>query len=218
MSYFNLEYVPQRGPIERMSHTLNRTYRGAQRFAIRAPDAAGTLIIWARDEEEAREHLVNACFDLLFNRNRVGAAVENPRCIFCEGDRVESRGRNSVGTRAWRCLNPECRRSFVLNRAFRGGINHPSQSKKPAFARLLLDGIPVGEAGRRLGIHPHTAVQWGKQIEAANKEQFAALRCPCGKPLRHRGICVHRYTKEGRERVAAARRRRRAPQPEAATA
>lgn len=209
MSYFNLDYVPQRRPAERMEHTLNRAYRGARRFAIKAPDAAGTLIIWAHDEEEAREHLANACFDLIFNRGRVGAFVENPDCVFCGGRRVQSKGRNSSGTRAWQCMNPECRRAFVLHRAFRGGINHPAQSKKPAFARLLLDGVPVGEAGRRLGIHPHTAINWGKQVEAANREQFASLLCPCGKPLRHRGICIHRYTPEGKARVAAARRRHR---------
>lgn len=209
MAYFNLEYVEQRGPIDKAEHTLNRTYKGAQLFAIRAPDAFGTLHIWARDEDEAREHLVNACFDLIFNRSRVGAHVTNPPCVHC-GGRTQGGGRNSSGTRVWNCQEEGCRRKGVIHRAFRGGINHPSQSKKPAFARLLLEGVPVRDAADRLGIHRHTAVQWGAQIEAANRERFADLQCPCGKPLRHRGICVHRLTAEGRAKLDAARRRRHA--------
>lgn len=217
MSYFNLTYK-ERGP-EKLVHVLNRRYELAQLFEIRAPDAAGVIRIWARDEQEAREHLVNACFDLIFRPVRVGAwaGAENPPCIAC-GSKTQRGGRNSAGTRVWSCTNKGCQRKFVLDRAFRGGINHPSQSKKPAFARLLLDGMPVGEAGRQLGIHPHTAAKWGQQVAEANPAAFAALTCRCGKPLRHRGICIHRYTPEGRKRVDAARRRRREPQPEAATA
>jgi transposase-like protein len=205
VSYFNLELNPTMA--SGLEHTLNRRYKGATLFAIQAPDAAGTLRVWARDEAEAREHLVNAMFDLVFNRNRVGAAVTNPRCIYC-GGRAESRGRNSSGTRCWRCLNPECRHSFVLNREFRGGINHPSQSKKPAFARLLLAGTPVAEAASTLGIHHNTAGHWAAQIAELNKEQFAHLLCKCGRPLRHRGICLFRYSPAGRQRVIEAARNR----------
>jgi len=128
-------------------HTLNRPYKGAHKFSATAPDAQGTLVIWARDTEECREHLLNALFDLIFARNRVGAAVTNPPCIFC-GGRTQSRGRNSSGTRAWRCMNPDCQRSFVIDRTFRGGINHPTQSKKPAFYH-------EGRGRRGFGLCPH---------------------------------------------------------------
>ncbi len=218
MSYFNLIYN-ERGP-EKAAHVLNKRYELAQLFEIRAPDAAGAIRIWARDEQEARDHLVNAMFDLIFRPTRVGAWVtaENPPCIGC-GGKTQRGGRNSSGTRVWQCPNKACQRKFVLDRTFRGGINHPSQSKKAAFARLLLEGTPVGEAGRRLDINPETARNWGEQVAAANKEQFAKLACPCGKPLRHRGICLYRYTPAGKERVAAARRRRRQQAaPEAASA
>lgn len=215
MAYFNLEYVQQRGPIEKAEHTLNRKYKGAQLFSIRAPDAFGTLHIWARDEEEAREHLVNACFDLIFNRLRVGAFVDNPKCIFCDG-RTQSGGRNSAGTRVWNCQEPGCRRKFVVDRIFRGGINHPSQSKKPAFAKLLLEGTPVRDAADQLGINPSTASNWAARVGAANRERFADLKCACGKTLRHRGICVHRMTPEGRARLSDARRRPRRRRAEVA--
>ena len=83
MSYFNLEFNPQMATS--LVHCLNRRYKGAQKFPITAPDAQGTLIVWARDPQECREHLINALFDLIFARNRVGAAVTNPPCIFVEG-------------------------------------------------------------------------------------------------------------------------------------
>ncbi len=92
MSYFNLEFNPQMATS--LVHCLNRRYKGAQKFAVTAPDAQGTLIVWARDPQECREHLMNALFDLIFARNRVGAAVTNPPCIFC-GGKTQSRGRNS---------------------------------------------------------------------------------------------------------------------------
>src|ERR1035438_10555706 len=107
-------------------HCLNRRYRGARKFPVTAPDAQGTLIVWARDSQECQEHLLNALFDLLFAINRVAAAVFNPACIFC-GGKTQSRGRNSSGTRGWRCVNSECQRSFVIDRSFRGGINHPDR-------------------------------------------------------------------------------------------
>lgn len=206
MSYFDLEYKPPRGRIDTLTHTLNRKYRGTELFALKAPDAPGTIQVWAKNVEEAREHLVNAIFDLIFRPSRVGAFVENPACIFC-GGRTQSKGRNSSGTRAWQCMNTECRRAFVLNRTFRGGVNHPSQSKKPEFARLLLGGTPVREAADKLGLNRHTATQWAAQIAAINKDRFAGLSCKCGKPLRHRGTCVYRLTPEGRERINAAKRR-----------
>jgi transposase-like protein len=206
VSYFSLEIDPREALS--LEHTLNRKYKGAELFAVRAPDAAGTLKVWAMDEDEAWEHVVNAVFDLIFNRNRVGAWVENPKCIFC-GGKTQSRGRNSSGTRGYRCLNRECKRSFVLHRTFRGGINHPCQSKKPEFARLVLAGIPVAEAADRLAINHKTAGHWGAEVEALNRDRFAGLKCRCGRALRHLGICIHRYTPEGRARVLAAARRPR---------
>lgn len=207
MSYFNLVYN-ERGP-EKLVHVLNRRYELAQLFEIRAPDAAGVIRIWARDEQEAREHLVNAMFDLIFRPVRVGAwaGAENPPCVAC-GSKTQRGGRNSSGTRVWQCTNDGCQRKFVLDRAFRGGINHPSQSKKAPFARLVLSGVPPVEAAAQLGLNPQTGKKWAAEVAAANPDAFAALTCRCGKPLRHRGICLYRYTPEGKARVAAARRRR----------
>ncbi len=147
VSYFNFEFNSKMATS--LVHTLNRPYKGAHKFSATAPDAQGTLVIWARDTEECREHLLNALFDLIFARNRVGAAVTNPPCIFC-GGKTQSRGRNSSGTRAWRCMNPDCQRSFVIDRTFRGGINHPTQSKKPAFYQLVfVDGKTITGGVRR---------------------------------------------------------------------
>ncbi len=116
--------------------------------------------MWARDMQECREHLLNALFDLIFARNRVGAAVTNPPCIFC-GEKTQSRGRNSSGTRAWRCMNPDCQRCFVIDRIFRGGINHPTQSKKPAFYQLVfVDGKTIREACDALGISMSAGDNW----------------------------------------------------------
>ncbi len=187
--YFDFDFNPAMATTLR--HTLNRPYKGARRFEFSAPDAAGTLIVYARDEDEGKAHLVNALFDLIFARNRVGASVTNPDCIFC-GGRTESRGRNSSGTRAWRCLNPECRRSFVLDRTFRGGINHPTQSKKPEFSRLLLSGLTVREAAEKLNLNISTASNWAEKIAALNPGKLDSLTCPCGKRLRHRGTCWFR--------------------------
>lgn len=186
--YFCLEFDPKMPASLR--HTLNRRYKGASRFEMIAPDAAGTLLVWARNEDEARDHLLNALFDLIFNRNRCGASLENPACIYC-GHRTESRGRNSSGTRAWRCLNLDCQRSFVIGRTYRGGINHHSQSKKPDFHRLVfVEGKTIAEVCDVLGISHGAADKWYAKMAAVNGG--ADKRCPCGKQLRHRGSCSFR--------------------------
>ena len=188
MSYFNLDYNPKMA--HGLVHALNKSYKGSQRFEIEAPDAQGKLLVYARTPEEADEHVVNALFDLIFNRNRVGASVDNPACIYC-GYRTESRGRNSSGTRGWRCLSPECKRSFVLNRSFRGGINNPTQSKKPDFHRLVfVEGKTIREAREILGISDGAASNWFEKMAAINGGTDKL--CPCGKPLRHRGTCKFR--------------------------
>jgi len=200
--YFHLELNPKMA--FSLCYQLNSRYTGAQRFELRAPDAAGTLTVWARTEKEANDHLVNALFDLIFARNRVGAAVLNPDCIFCGGP-TESRGRNCSGTRVWRCLNPECRHSFTPDRTWRGGINHPSHSKKPAFRQLVFEqGIPLQEAADRLGISHGAADNWFAKMQAVNKQ--TPPPCPCGKPMRHRGSCSYRmqYGRTVREQLAAA--------------
>lgn len=199
--YFQLELNPKMA--FRLEHSLNQNYKGAQAFYMKAPDASGTLKVFARSEEEARDHMINALFDLIFARNRVKAAVSNPTCIFCGGP-TESRGRNSSGTRCWRCQNPECRRSFVIDRTFRGGINHPSQSKKPAFRTLVFEqGVPIQEAADRLGISHGAADNWYQKMVGINRQEPPP--CPCGKPLRHRGSCKHRmqYGRTLKERFAA---------------
>jgi hypothetical protein len=188
VSYFNFEFNSKMATS--LVHTLNRPYKGAHKFSATAPDAQGTLVIWARDTEECREHLLNALFDLIFARNRVGAAVTNPPCIFC-GGKTQSRGRNSSGTRAWRCMNPTCQRSFVIDRSFRGGINHPTQSKKPDFHRLVfIDGKTIREACDALGISMSAGDNWYQKMLAVRKR--IDHKCPCGKELRHRGSCRFR--------------------------
>jgi hypothetical protein len=188
VSYFNFEFNSKMATS--LVHTLNRPYKGAQKFSATAPDAQGTLVIWARDPEECREHLLNALFDLIFARNRVGAAVCNPLCIFC-GGKTQSRGRNSSGTRGWRCMSPTCQRSFVIDRSFRGGINHPTQSKKPDFHRLVfIDGKTIREACDALGISMSAGDNWYQKMLAVRKR--IDHKCPCGKELRHQGSCRFR--------------------------
>src|SRR3977135_2511900 len=80
VSYFNLEFNPQMATS--LVHCLNRRYKGAQKFPITAPDAGGTVRVWARDPQERREHLMNALFDLIFARNRLHPAVDKPPCIY----------------------------------------------------------------------------------------------------------------------------------------
>lgn len=185
---FNLEL--NRRLADSLVHTLNGRYGGARLWRIQAPDAAGTLKVWARSQGEADDHIRNALFDLIFNRTRCGAVIENPACIFC-GYRTESRGRNSSGTRGGRCLNAECRRSFVINRSYRGGINHPSQSKKPAFYQLVfVEGKTMREARDLLQISDGAADNWYRKMAAGNGGTDA--NCPCGKLLRHRGSCRFR--------------------------
>jgi hypothetical protein len=190
VSYFNLEFNPQMATS--LVHCLNRRYRGARKFPVTAPDAQGTLFVWARDPEECREHLLNALFDLLFARNRVGAAVSNPACIFC-GGKTQSRGRNSSGTRGWRCMNPDCQRSFVIDRSFRGGINHPTQSKKPEFHRLVfVEGKTIREACDALRLSMSAGDNWFRKMVAVGGQ--IDHKCPCGRDLRHRGSCEFRQS------------------------
>ena len=173
-------------------HVLNQPYKGSRRFEMKAPDAEGIIAVHARTEQEARDHLLNAFFELVFR----GAhrTFQNPACPFCSG-RTQRKGRNSAGTRVWTCQNPECRRCFVLNRVWRGGINHPSQSKKPEFVRLFLAGVSVADAADRLHLNHSTAGNWADQVAANNPDALANLNCPCGKPIRHRGSCAHRMAK-----------------------
>ena len=89
MSYFNLEFNPQMATS--LVHCFNRRYKGARKFPVTAPDAQGTLIVWARDLQECREHLLNALFDLIFARNRVGAAVSQSPMHLLWRENTESR-------------------------------------------------------------------------------------------------------------------------------
>src|ERR1700730_5798939 len=188
VSYFNFEFNSKMATS--LVHTLNRPYKGALKFSATAPDAQGTLVIWARDPEECREHLLNALFDLIFARNRVGAVVFNPPCIFC-GGKTQSRGRNSSGTRGWRCMNPTCQRSFVIDRSFRGGIHHPTQSTSPDFHRLVfIDGKTIREACDDLGISMSAGDNWYQKMLAVRKR--IEQKWPCGKRRRDRGSCRFR--------------------------
>ncbi len=196
--YFNLEFNSKLAVS--LKHTLNRRYKSSQEFTLAAPDADGVLKVWARNEQEARDHLTNALFDLIFKRSRCGAVVNNPVCLFCGGP-TESRGRNSAGTRGWRCLNPECKRSFVVDRTAPGGVNHPSHSKKPDFIRLVFEeGKTLREVQDILGISSGAADNWFLKAVAVRRGPPAG-KCPCGKPMRHRGSCKFRqqYGKTIRE-------------------
>jgi len=205
--YFDIEYNERRPSgrgCESLRHQLNKQYAGARRWELHAPDAAGTLIVWARDEDEAHDHLLNALWEMIFAKHRVAAWLENPACIYCGGT-TESRGRNSAGTQVWRCKSRGCRRSFVLDRIFRGGIHHPTQSKKPAFVRLVFqEGVPVAEACRRLQISHGAGDNWYQKALAVRRQMGldTDLRCPCGRALRHRGSCWYRMGKESGRKAA----------------
>jgi len=191
MAYFHLDLKPDlRGVVSR-PHALNDRYKGARRFEMKAPDSPGVLIVYARDEQEAREHLVNALFDLIFRPGPGSSLAANPKCPFCKG-RTQSHGRNSAGKRNWKCMSAECGRYFVLDRVWRGGLSHPAQSKKPAFVKLLLSGVPLREAADKLKLNISTAGNWAEKVAANNPQAFESLQCPCGRPMRHRGSCSYR--------------------------
>lgn len=203
--YFNLELRPDQMPVKDR-HILNQRYKGAKPYEMRAPDAAGMIVIYARSLDEANDHAINALFDLIFRSATAATAVHNPRCPFCNG-KTQRHGRNSAGTRTWKCQRPDCQRYFVLDRVWRGGKNHQAQSKKPEFVRLLLSGVPAADAADRLGINHQTAGNWAEKVAANNPEAMAQFNCPCGKPIRHRGTCAHRLAKHLRAvKMALARR------------
>jgi transposase-like protein len=191
--YFNLDLRSDQMPVSE-HHTLNRPYKGSRPFRMRAPDAEGLIIVHAASEDEARDHLINALFDLLFRSARLSTSAHNPPCPFCKG-RTQRAGRNSSGTRVWQCVTPECRRQFVLHRVWKGGINHQAQSKKPEFVRLLLSGVPVAEAADRLRLNHSTAGNWAEKVAANNPQAIERLQCYCGKNIRHRGTCRFRLAK-----------------------
>ena len=199
MSYFNLEFnthAPNSKTPASLRHTLNRRYRDAQRYEVKAPDAPGTLIVWARSAEERDEHLTNALFDLIFHRASTAAFLVNPPCIEC-GGKTRSDGRNARGKRRFRCADPDCWRLFVQDRAGKGGRHHPASAKKPQFLRLLMEGVLVHVARQRLGINSRTAREWTVALQARKSQD---LKCPCGKTLLHVGACRFRrkYSTRGK--------------------
>lgn len=156
--YYDLTITAARASSGR--HTLNRHYRGASRFTMRAPDADGELVVWARSQREAEDHLTNALFDLLFARHRLGV---EPRCPGCGGEGTP-RGRNAAGRRQWQCRNPECRRWFGARREGNGGVEHPASSLKLEFYRLHFGlGVSVDHARQRLGISRSAAYAWRRR-------------------------------------------------------
>ena len=99
-------------------------------------------------------------------------------------------------------MNPECQRSFVIDRSFRGGINHPTQSKKPEFHRLVfVEGKTIREACDALGLSMSAGDNWFRKMVAVGGQ--IDHKCPCGRELRHRGSCEFRQSyrdKKGSER------------------
>ncbi|HZP16812.1 MAG TPA: hypothetical protein VFB00_02525, partial [Terriglobales bacterium] len=120
MSYFNLELRPDQYGTTDRPHQLNRPYKGSKRFTMTAPGAPGMLIVHALHEEEAREHIINALFELIFHPRPGVSRNYNPACPYC-GGQTHSHGRNVAGTRQWQCLTAGCQRYFVLNRTWKGG-------------------------------------------------------------------------------------------------
>jgi hypothetical protein len=90
-----------------------------------------------------------------------------------------------------------------LDRSFRGGINHPTQSKKPEFHRLVfVEGKTIREACDALGLSTSAADNWFRKMLALG--QRIDHKCPCGKDLRHRGSCQFRQTyRADREKAGA---------------
>ena len=156
--YFDLTLTASRAA--GLRHTLNRHYRGTERFSFRAPDAAGELTVWARSAQEAEAHCWNALFDLLFSRHRLGIA---PACPVCGGEGAP-RGRNSVGRRQWRCENPECRRWFGAERNGHGGVAHPIEERRHEFYCLVFcHGRRVPEACAQLRISRSAGYAWRRR-------------------------------------------------------
>jgi hypothetical protein len=74
-------------------------------------------------------------------------------------------------------------------------LSRPYKGSRPEFVRLLLGGAPVADAADRLKLNHHTAANWAEKVAANNPEAMAQFKCPCGKPIRHRGSCAHRLAK-----------------------
>ena len=90
-------------------------------------------------------------------------------------------------------MNPDCQRSFVIDRSFRGGINHPTQSKKPEFHRLVFaEGKTIREACDALGLSMSAGDNWFRKMVAVGGQ--IDHKCPCGRDLRHRGSCEFRQS------------------------
>jgi len=163
-----------------LRHTLNRKYRGAQKFELRAPDAPGTLIVWARTAQEADEHVVNALFDLIFDRKRVGAFLDNPVCIYCGGP-TQSRGRNSSGSQTWTCRNPSCRRSSHRDAPL-FGVAHAVETRRESSrdrdaSRRQRPAQPNLRA-TRMKTPTHSVKMIRREIERARKHGSMAVVHP----------------------------------------
>jgi hypothetical protein len=90
-------------------------------------------------------------------------------------------------------MNPDCQRSFVIDRSFRGGINHPTQSKKPEFHRLVfVEGKTIREACDALKLSMSAGDKWFRKMVAVGAK--IDHKCPCGRDLRHRGSCEFRQS------------------------
>lgn len=76
---------------------------------------------------------------------------------------------------------------------FPGGIDHPTQSKKPEFRRLVFDeGKTIREACDALGLSMSGGDNWFRKMLAVGRQ--IDHRCPCGRELRHRGSCQFRQS------------------------
>jgi hypothetical protein len=81
----------------------------------------------------------------------------------------------------------------VIDRSFRGGINHPTQSKKPEFHRLVFaEGKTIREACDALGLSMTAGDSWFRKMVAIGGQ--IDHKCPCGRDLRHRGSCEFRQS------------------------
>jgi hypothetical protein len=78
-------------------------------------------------------------------------------------------------------MNPDCQRSFVIDRSFRGGINHPTQSKKPKFHRLVfVEDKTIREACDALGLSMSAGDKWFRKMVAVGRQGRSQMSLRAG--------------------------------------
>lgn len=115
----------------------------------------------------------------LLHRVRTGDTDEKPACRYCGHLHVWSYGRNTSGTRKYKCC--ACRRAFVLVPE-KIGI-YPASVRRNAVRRVLA-GESWKQVAFEIGCDLRTIRKW---IEATG------ATCACGRKLCHVGMCREKY-------------------------